>query len=124
MRRLIIPLLFLVAACSSATYRKALDVSLASLNAARDSFVAFDKDHQLELVEAAPTKEEAKAALASYRKARSGVVAAFIGAYGALAVAAVKETPESITAAGEAVLFVVAELRKLFPAAVPSEVKP
>lgn len=114
MKRKLVVLVFL-AACSATAYQHALDVSLASLNAARDSFTTWDKEHQTELVEAATTKEEAKASLAEYRKTRARVTAAFIAAYGAIAVASVKADAASITAAGEAVVTVYTELKKLFP---------
>lgn len=98
-------------ACAS--YQHALDVSLSSLNAARDGFVAWDADHQLRLVEGADTKEAAKAALASYRADRKKVTAALLTAYGALSVAAVKPDGASIAATGAAIGKVFDEMRTL-----------
>jgi len=116
----IVPLLCLMAACSSTgcsstAYQHGLDVSLTALNQASNSFVAFDKDKQMQLVEESTTKEEAKAKLAAYRAVRTPVLAAFLAAYGAIAVAAVKPDEASITEAGKAVLLVYTQLKALFP---------
>lgn len=56
-----------------------------ALNAVRDSFVAWDAQHQLDLVEEATSLEDGQAALASYRHDRAAVYAAFQASYGALA---------------------------------------
>ncbi len=111
----VIPAILLVAACSSTSYQHALDVSLTALNQASNSFVTYDKEKQLQLVDETTTKEEAHTALKAYRATRAPVVAAFLGAYGAIAVAAVKADGASITEAGKAVLLVYEQLKKLFP---------
>jgi hypothetical protein len=67
---------------------KTLAISLSAANAARDSFTAWDKDHQLEIVHNATTREEAEAKLAAYRHTRADVLAGFTVAYTSIAAAA------------------------------------
>lgn len=70
------------------TANKTLSTSLAATNAARDQFISWDKAHQMELVDAAATKEEAEAALAAYRAKRVKVIRAFTIAYTSIGAAA------------------------------------
>jgi sialic acid synthase SpsE len=65
-----------------------LSTALVATNAARDTFTAWDERHQLRLVEDAATREEAEAALKTYRDKRQAVVKAFAAAYAAIATAA------------------------------------
>jgi hypothetical protein len=93
MRRPAIAALVLVvlAACGGSFTDKAnktLATSLAATNAARDQFLAWDKAHQLELVDGATTKDEAEAKLAAYRMKRQPVLKAFTAAYVSIAAAA------------------------------------
>jgi hypothetical protein len=85
-------LLLLAAGCGGASFTdttsKTLNTSLAATNAARDQFIAWDKAHQLEIVDGADTKEEAQAALAAYRAKRAPVLKAFTIAYTSIAAAA------------------------------------
>jgi hypothetical protein len=67
---------------------KTLGVALSAANAARDSFTAWDKDHQLEIVHNATTREEAEAKIATYRHTRADVLAGFTVAYTSIAAAA------------------------------------
>lgn len=87
----IVPLVLILAACGgSFTDRanKTLATSLAATNAARDQFLAWDKAHQLELVDGSTTKDEAEAKLAAYRMKRQPVLKAFTLAYTAIGAAA------------------------------------
>lgn len=83
----------------------------AALNSARDSFVAWDAQHQLDIVERSTSLEQGQVMLAGYRMRRQKVFVAFQAAYGALAAVAVliplvesdrKSTAELIAAAAEA----------------------
>ena len=65
-----------------------LHTALGATNAARDLFVQWDRQHQLDLVERASSREEGEAQLASYRKDRQAVVSNFAVAYSAIAAAA------------------------------------
>ncbi len=67
---------------------KSLSVALSATNAARDNFVAYDKNHQLTIVDNATTREEGEAAQKAYRGERDAVLRAFTAAYSAIAAAA------------------------------------
>ena len=87
----LISVLLVAAACGGSFTDKAnktLATSLAATNGARDSFLAWDKDHQLGLVDKATSKEEAVAALAVYREKRAPVLQAFTVAYSVIGAAA------------------------------------
>ena len=81
----------LSAACGgSVTERttQALGTALGATNAARDQFTAWDKDHQLVIVDAAKTREAAEKSLSDYRGKRQKIVQAFTVAYTSIASAA------------------------------------
>lgn len=84
--------LALAGACGGSTFNeranKSLTTALGATNAARDTFVSWDKQHQLDLVSASTTADEAKAKLETYRAKRQAVVRAFTVAYSAIAAAA------------------------------------
>jgi hypothetical protein len=83
--------MIIMAACGgSVTQRtsQALGTALGATNAARDQFSAWDKQHQLDIVDRATTREQAEAELAAYRAKRQKIVQAFTVAYGAIASAA------------------------------------
>jgi len=67
---------------------RVLAVTLAATTASQGAFIAWDKDHQEELVASSATQEEATAKLATYRAKRVAVERAFFVAYHALAAAA------------------------------------
>lgn len=98
-RRVIHPLMFVLAAylvitacaCGGSLTKnanKSLATALSATNAARDTFVDFDKDHQLGLVDDATSREDAESALAKYRSDRARVLQAFTAAYSAIGAAA------------------------------------
>lgn len=82
----------LLVACGGGSFtdkaNKTLATSLAATNAARDQFLAWDKAHQLELVDGSTTKDEAQAKLAAYRMKRQPMLKAFTMAYTAIGAAA------------------------------------
>lgn len=93
-RRLLV--LALALGCSQSTFLKRTDKAIATTfaatNAARDEFVAWDGQHQLDIVarskaEGVP-REVAEARLAAYRETRGYVLKAFVGAYTAVGAAA------------------------------------
>lgn len=81
-------LLVVNAACSGSQRTKALRTTVIALNTARDGMLAFDQQHQLDLVNGATSREDGEAKLAAYRTKRIVVVNAFEVAYRAVAVAA------------------------------------
>lgn len=94
---LVILLGFLPSCGGAGKHENTLKASLISLNAARDGFVAWDREHQDQIVREAPTYVEGRQRLDDYRKDRERVVAGFEIAYRALAVAALKRDDISIT---------------------------
>lgn len=83
-------LLAMVACCGGVADRahRTLGVALNATNAARDSFLSWDKQHQLHIVEHADSREEAEARLRVYRHQRNDVMRAFTVAYTTIAAAA------------------------------------
>ena len=77
------------AGCTSAARDKALTATLANVNVARDTFTAYDRAHQEKIVEDAASLELGQETLREYRAKREPVLKAFLGAYQALAIAAV-----------------------------------
>lgn len=92
-------LLAVTSACSSSQRGKTIHATLVAVNAARDGFAAWDRQHQQDLVAAATFKDEARAAVDAYRARRELVVASFEVAYRAIAVAATQSDEISLTAA-------------------------
>ncbi len=92
-------LVFMVPSCSKATREKALDDTFTALNASRDAFLAWDRDHQDAIIQQATTLEDGQKKLAAYRKARDTVLAAGAVAYAALGLAqAGNDDPSLLTA--------------------------
>lgn len=67
---------------------KALGTAIVATDAARDQFLQWDKQHQLDIVDKATTREQAEAGLKAYRERRQGIVQAFTVAYTSMATAA------------------------------------
>jgi hypothetical protein len=112
LKRFIITILLLCAACA-ASKDVVLSKTFAGLNAARDAFVTWDERHQAEIVDAAKSLEEGKAALTSYRAKRTKVKVAFEVAYGAFAVASISGTADAIAKASTAATSLLSALREL-----------
>lgn len=104
--RALVPLLILLAlvsACGASGRQKTLRATLIGLNATRDAFVVWDAGHQSALVDKAASKDEAEAALITYRTKREPLVRRLELGYRALATAAVLENEgPSLQAALEA----------------------
>ena len=91
MRHVAVFAVWLTLGCSGGFVQKAtqtLETTLVATNSARDEFVKWDKQHQLQLVERAQTREDADALLRHYRERRQKIVHGFTIAYGAIATAA------------------------------------
>lgn len=101
------------AACATTSRDAVLARTLAGLNAARDAFTTWDAQHQLALVEAAPSRAEGEASLAAYRAQRAKVTTALVGAYGAVAAASLSATASSLIEVTHAAESVLAALREL-----------
>ena len=124
MRRIVLLVLLtaLAASCGPSAREKALSVTLASLNGAREGFVSYDALAQERIVDQAQTFDEGQTALTKHRAKREPVVAAFTVAYATLALAAIEpksdHLPEALVAA-KAVYDAVKAFRAVCEAAVP-----
>lgn len=83
-----------VSACAS--HQAELRIALTTINAASDGFVAWDDQHQADVVAHAVSLDQGKADLASYRKKREPVIRIFAVAYKATATAALEPTTENL----------------------------
>jgi len=99
--------------CGPSARQRALNVTLASLNATRDGFVAWDEQRQSTIVDEAQSLEQSREALKAYRTKRVPVVRALLAAYAALAVAAVDDKKEAWTTAVQALGEVTAAINGL-----------
>lgn len=82
-----------------------------ALNVARDSFLAWDAQHQLDLVDRATSLEDGQKLLATYRAKRQVVYAVFQAVYGAVSeVAVLVPLVETGQATTVELIAVVAEL--------------
>ena len=86
----------MLASCGGPALRqKAIDTGFTGLNALRDGFVTWDKEHQEQIVDKATSLDDGKAKLASYRVARAKVSEAFMTAYAALNLAAINPNDDN-----------------------------
>ncbi len=92
-------LLAFSASCGPGARQKALGVSLASLDASRDGFVAWDEHKQQTIVADSTSLEQGKTALADYRTKRAAIIEGFTVAYSALALAALDSNGARLTEA-------------------------
>ena len=92
------------ASCGPSSRETALRSTLVTLDAAGAGLASWDRQHQQQLVDANPTPEARRAAIASYRTEREPALAALEVAYKALAHAAVLSDDPSMSAALAAVV--------------------
>jgi acyl-CoA synthetase (AMP-forming)/AMP-acid ligase II len=100
-------------ACTGNQRQKTLRATVISVNAARDGFVEYDRQHQLALVEKAATREEGEKSLAAYRLKRTPVVAGFEATYIALTIALTQTDDPSLRAALEASSAMIAAIKSI-----------
>ncbi len=116
MRVLLLAIAFLISvpACGASARDRAVQSALVTTNAARDVFIAFDRQHQAAIVAAATSEVGGAAALAEYRTKRAIAVTYFEALYRALAIAAViTDDPNNLTVLARAAGMLFAELRVL-----------
>ena len=89
----------LVAACNQSQRSDTLHTAVVSVNAARDGFVAWDREHQQTIVDQATTHDDGAKALSDYRFKRQPVMDTFEVAYRALALAATQTDDPSLKTA-------------------------
>jgi len=108
---LVIALALTAPACGGDSKQKALKTSLSALNAARDGFIAWDKNHQDKIVAGATSLDDGKVKLDRYRKTREPVLQGFTVAYSALAAAALSPSVAMILEASKAATGLYALIR-------------
>lgn len=85
------------AGCSHDARGKTIHATLVATDTAHAGFVAYDRQHQLDLVAKATTREEGAQALAEYRTRRDElVVPKLVAVYRALAAAAIANDDQSL----------------------------
>ncbi len=84
-------IVLLLAACGGGSIshktNDSVQVSLTATNKARTQFTAWDKQHQLSIVDKAQTRDQAESELQSYREKRQKIIQAFTVAYSSMAAA-------------------------------------
>lgn len=111
-----VPLLLLVvalAACGASSRQKTISTTLATVNAASDAFVAYDKDHRSHIVAEAKSHDEGQAALDAWDGTVAKVQLAIGAAYKAIATAATLNDDPSLAGMVQAALIVKTELDTL-----------
>jgi hypothetical protein len=103
----------IVGACGASSRRSAIRDTFTATQAASAAFVAFDRQHQLEIVAAAKTEPEARAALDAYRVNRDRVEAVLVFAWQSIGAAATANDDPSFQKMLAAVLSLSAELKEL-----------
>lgn len=101
------------AACTKNQRIKTIHASLVSVNAARDGFVAWDRQHQTAIVDKATSREQAERELAAYRTRRELVERGVEVTYRAFAVAATQTDDLSLRAALETGAALVEAIKQL-----------
>ena len=107
-------LMVLVASsCTPNKRTKTLHATLVAVNAARDGFTAWDREHQASLARTLPSREAIDQALDAYHAKRRPVVDSFEVAYRALAVAATQTDDMSLKTALDGARELLTALQKL-----------
>jgi|SRR5262245_11266851 len=109
----LVMVLLAMASCTRGQRVDTIHTTLVAVTSARDGFTAWDRQHQLALVSAASTREEAEASVSSYHASRAIVIDGFEFAYRALAVAATQTDELSLRAAVGAADDLIAKVRAM-----------
>lgn len=102
-----------VAACSKQQRQDTIAASLIAVNAARDGFTTWDRQHEQSLLDNTPTREEFDAKITAHRAETVKRLAAFELAYKALATAATQTDDPSLAAAIAQAAELVSQIKKL-----------
>lgn len=103
----------LMASCTSSQRADTIHAAVISVDAARDGFVAWDRDHQQSLIDQSTSRDIGLKALASYRDQRQPIMDTFEVAYRALALAATQTDDPSLKAALSSAGDIVDAVKKL-----------
>lgn len=105
-------LAFLVA-CGPSAEMRVINTTYKALNSASAGFVAFDKQHQLDILANAGNRATAEAQLSAWRVEQGKVALLFAGAYRAVAAALMVQQQPNIDGMVQAALLVAQELQTL-----------
>lgn len=94
-------------ACGASQRQDTIKAALVTTDASQAAYLAYDANRQAEIVAAATSLEQGRAALSKYRGDRSKVDAAFTVAYRAIAMAAMLSDDQSLISLQTAVADVV-----------------
>jgi hypothetical protein len=83
-------------ACSGSQRQKTIRASVVAVSASREAWVAWDRQHQLDIVKESTTKDEVDAKLAAYRHQRDDLMTAYTVAYEGLALASTQADDPSL----------------------------
>jgi hypothetical protein len=97
--------------CGPSAYQKTVRASLLVTDAAHDGFIAYDRERQAAIIEAATSKEQGQAELHAYRERRGRLVELFDATYRAIAAAAVLEERKNLDGLTRASELLVKSLR-------------
>jgi hypothetical protein len=86
------------AGCAGSTRTTAIHTALITANAANAGFIAYDGPHELAIVNASTSREQAESQLAQYRAKRAEVEKALIVLFQAIAVASTLDDSQSLAA--------------------------
>lgn len=89
---LLLLLVLVVAACGASQREKTINATALALRGATTAFLSYDEHKQADIVNAAPTLDEGKAALQAYREKRAPVQKSLETAYTALGLALVLDS--------------------------------
>lgn len=89
----------LMGACNRSQRNDTLRTTVISVNAARDGFTAWDRNHQQAIAASAATREAAESELTKYRSERETTLRYFEVAYRSLALAATQVDEPSLKTA-------------------------
>jgi hypothetical protein len=102
-RPAVLLLLFVVlAACGASAREKALRTSFVAVTTLQAGFEAWDKEHQLAIVEKASSYEAGAAEIEAYWKKRTDVTNGFEAAYRTIAAALIADEKHTLTGAKRA----------------------
>lgn len=106
-------LIFALVACGASQRQKTIATTLHAVDVAETAFLAFDKQHQLDLVGHAANRDDGERKLTEWRAERESINKGFVGAYRAIAAAATLDDDPSVAGMVQAAAIVAQELAAL-----------
>ena len=113
MKALLLVLALVVGGCAASTREKSIATTLTAVDVAAQGLEAYDRPHELALLEESTSQEEFDHKLAAYHEKRERARSAIDGAYRAVAAAAALNNDPSLVSMLSAAALVQQELRDL-----------